>query len=155
MSFDQAAVQALFDRAQSVALGLGVFETVNTHEPLSAPGNGIRAAMWVDTIAPAPRGSGLAATSGIVTLLLRCYANALQQEPDAIDPNLLTAVSTVLGAYSGSFTLGGTVRDIDLLGMYGRSLSAQAGYITQDSKIYRIFTITLPVIVNDLWVQTQ
>lgn len=153
MAFDQAAVESLFDHVQSAALALGVFETVNTHEPLSAPGNGVRAALWVDSIAPAPRGSGLSATSGIVTLLLRCYANAIQQEPDAIDPNLLSAVSALLGQFSGEFTFGGTVREVDLLGMYGRALSAQAGYITQDSKVYRIFTVTVPVVVNDLWTQ--
>ena len=153
MAFDAAAVKSLFDHAQSALLKLGVFETVNTHEPLSAPGNGVRAAMWVDSITPQGRASGLAATSGVVTLLVRCYANALQPEQDAIDPNMLTATTTVLGAFSGSFTLGGTVRNIDLLGSYGRALGAQAGYQTQDSKLFRIMTITLPVVVDDLWTQ--
>lgn len=151
MSFDQAAVNALFDHAQSALMTLGVFETVNTHEPKSAPGSGIRAAMWVDSIIPVGRASGLSATSGVVTLNIRCYSSFLQQPYDDIDPALLTATTTVLNAYSGSFTLGGTVRDIDLLGMYGRSMGAQAGYITQDGKAYRIFTITLPIVVDDLW----
>lgn len=153
MAFDAAAVEALFAAVQSAALELAVFETVNTHEPLSAPGNGIHAAVWVDSIVPEGRASGQAATSGVVTLMFRCYSSAMQKERDAIDPALLTAVSALLGQFSGRFTFGGIVRDIDLLGMYGRSLSAQAGYLTQDAKILRIFTVTVPVVIDDLWTQ--
>ena len=151
MTFDAAAVSSLFAHVQSGALELGIFEAVNNHEPLSAPGNGIHAAVWVDSIVPVGRASGLAATSGVVTLMFRLYSSAIQKERDAIDPALLAAVSTLLGQYSSTFTFGGTVRNVDLLGMYGRSLSAQAGYLTQDAKILRIFTVTVPVVINDLW----
>ena len=151
MAFDAAAVNSLFAHVQSAALELGIFETVNTHEPLSAPGNGVHAALWVDSIIPVGRASGLAATSGVVTLMFRVYSSAMQKERDAIDPAILAAVSALLGQYSSTFTFGGTVRNVDLLGMYGRSLSAQAGYLTQDAKILRIFTVTVPVVINDLW----
>ena len=153
MSFDQAAVNTLFDKVQSHALALGVFETVNNHEPKSAPGNGIRAALWVQDIRPIGRASGLAATSGVVTLNVRVYSSFLQQPYDDIDPNILTAVTTLLGAYTGDFDFGASVRNVDLLGMYGAGMGAQAGYLTQDSKVYRIMTVTLPVVINDLWAQ--
>jgi hypothetical protein len=78
----------------------------------------------------------------------------LAEPQDAIDPAMLDAVDLLCGAYSAGFTLGGALRSIDLLGTYGAPLSAKAGYLTQDSKLYRVMTITLPCIVNDLWTQT-
>jgi hypothetical protein len=149
MSLD---VVAVLDGIVSHALASGLFERVNTHEPENPPGNGLSAAVWADRIEPA-RSSGLAATSVRVAFLVRIYASMLQEPADAIDPDMLTATSTLLGAYSGDFELGGSVRQIDLLGTAGVPLSAQAGYITQDSVLYRVMTIVLPVIVNDVWEQ--
>ena len=57
-------------------------------------------------------------------------------------------------ASSGDLDLGEEVRCVDLLGQTGRALSAQAGYLEQDSKLFRVVVITLPLIVNDLWDQT-
>lgn len=153
MSFDQAAVNTLFDSVVSGALALNIFETVNAHEPKSAPGNGLRAAVWVQDIRGIGAASGAAATSGVVTLNIRLYKGFLALPTDEIDPDLLTACTTLLGAYTGDFDLGGTVRCIDLLGMYGTALGAVAGYLTQDGKIFRIYTITFPVVINDLWLQ--
>jgi hypothetical protein len=56
---------------------------------------------------------------------------------------------------SGSITLGGTVRMIDLLGIDGTPLSAMAGYLQIDRKVYRVMDLTIPVIVNDMWTQVQ
>lgn len=158
MSFDQAAVNDLFSRVQSHALALGIFETVNTHEPKSKPGNGLHAAIWVDAIRPVGRASGLSATSGVVSLRCRIYSSMLQEPQDAIDPGILTAATTLLNEYTGAFSLGGAdnIRSIDLLGMYGEMLAAQAGYVQIGSgggSMKRIMTVTLPVIVNDLWTQ--
>lgn len=153
MSFDQAAVATLFDRVVSKAMTLALFETVNSHEPKSAPRNGLTAAVWVDAITPAGSASGLSATSGVVVLMMRCYSPFLAQPADEIDPDLLAAVSTLLGAYTGDFDLGATVRNIDLLGQFGRPMSAQAGYLTMDNRVYRIYDVTLPVVINDLWTQ--
>lgn len=153
MGFDQAAVNDLYSRVMSGALQTGLFETVNGHEPKSAPGNGLTAAVWVDMITGVGAASGLSATSGVVTLNVRLYTPFLQEPPDAIDPNILAAASTLLSLYTGGFTLGATVRNIDLLGTFGRPLAAQAQYITQDNTAYRVMTITLPVVVNDLWTQ--
>ena len=135
----------------SHAMKLGLFERVNGHEPKSAPGNGLSAAVWVDRVGPA--GSGLAATSALLTLQVRLYSPMLQEPQDAIDPNLTAAADALMNAYSGDFELGGNVRNVDLLGQTGPGLSAQAGYIEQDHKLYRVMTITLPLIVNDVWEQ--
>jgi hypothetical protein len=42
---------------------------------------------------------------------------------------------------------------VDLLGQFGTPLSAQAGYVNQDGRLFRIMTITLPLVVNDVWGQ--
>lgn len=143
---------SLFSKVESHALSLGLFERVNTSEPKNAPGHGLTAAIWVQVIEPV-QSSGLAATSGRVEFNLRIYTNMLSEPQDAIDPNMTAAVDTLMDAYSGDFDLGATVRNIDLLGAHGTALRAQAGYINQDGKLYRVMTVTLPVIINDIWNQ--
>jgi hypothetical protein len=150
---DAAAVLALFDQVKSHAMTLGVFDRVNTHEPKNAPGNGLTCSIWMDVIEPLPDASGLAQTSGRIAFHVRVMSNMLQEPQDDIDPQIFTAVVTLLAEYSGHFTLGGNVRDVDLLGAHGTALSAQAGYLDVDRKLYRVMVITLPLIINDLWVQ--
>ena len=130
MSFDQAAVLSLVDSVVSHAMALGVFESVNFNEPKSPPGSGIRCAAWVQSIEPIGLASGLASTSGKVVLNVRVYGHMLSEPADETDPAVLTAVTTLIGAYSGDFNFGATVRNVDLLGSYGTPLSGQAGYVT-------------------------
>jgi hypothetical protein len=152
--FNEAAVNAIFDHAISYALQTGRFESVNGHEPKSNPGNGITCAVWAQTIAPIQAG-GLAATSGKVVLNQRIYTNFISQPFDAIDPEVMAAVADLMTAYSGDFEFGGDAdtRFVDLLGAYGDDLNAQAGYIDIDRKIFRVMTLTVPVILNDMFVQ--
>ncbi len=144
-------VTALYDAVVSHALTLGQFEQVNTHEPKNAPGNGLDCAVWVQEIGPTS--SGLAATSARVEFSVRIYSNMIQEPQDLIDPNIFKAVDALLTAYSGDFTLGGTVRAVDLSGMGGNPLKAVAGYLGVDNKLFRIMTVTLPVLINDAWTQ--
>lgn len=144
---------AILDPVISHALTLGVFDAVNAHEPESAPGCGLTAAVWVDRVAPIPAGSGLAATSALIVLNVRGYTSMLAEPADAIDPRLVDAMSALIGAYSGDFQLDGQVRCVDLLGMSGTALLAQAGYLQQDARVYRVMTITLPLIVDNVWEQ--
>ena len=154
MSFDDAAVRTLLDEIVSHAASLGIFDRVASHEPKNAPGSGLSCSVWADAIDPLARASGLASTSGRVAFNVRIYSNMLAEPQDDIDREILTATSTLMGAYSSDFTLGGIARAIDLLGMYGTPLSAKAGYLNHDGKLYRIMEITLPVICNDMWSQT-
>lgn len=154
MTFNADSVNTLFDKVISYALATGRFDAVNGHEPKSAPGNGVTCAVWAQSIEPI-RAGGLASTSGRVTLEQRIYTNFISQPFDAIDPNVMAAVADLMTAYSGDFDLGGDadVREIDLLGAYGTALSAQAGYVEIDRKMYRVMTLTVPVIVNDMFDQ--
>lgn len=153
MAFDAAAVRTLVAKVESVALKTGQFRSVNTHEPKSAPGRDLHCAIWVQDIEPLPQASGLAATSGYVVLNVRIYGNMLKKPEDDIDPKMMAAATVLIGAYSADLTLGGTVREIDLLGEYGQKLGGQAGYVNIGGAVYRIFTITVPCVINDMWTQ--
>ena len=145
--------QGLVDALVTHAQASGRFETVNSHEPKSAPGNGLRVAIWADKVTPV-RTSGLNITSALVTLMVRVYSNMVSEPQDAIDPEIVGAVDVLMAAYSGDFELGGLAREVDLLGAYGAGLSAQAGYLNQDGRLYRVVTITVPILVNDAWTQS-
>ncbi len=144
---------AILTQIVSHAMTLGLFERVNQHEPKNAPGNGLTCAVWAQAIGPYPAGSSLAATTGRLVFNVRLYTSMLSDPQDMIDPNLLTATDKLMTAYSGDFELGQTVKNVDLLGESGTPLSATAGYITIDNKVYRVMTILLPVIINDIWAQ--
>jgi hypothetical protein len=144
----KATLIGVFDAAQSHALASGEFDRVNGHEPKSAPGSGVTAALWVDTITPIPRATGLAVTSLRFSIFVRCYVPMIEQPQDGIDPKVTGAVGTLLAAYSGDFTLGSLVT-LDLLGAHGPGLQAVAGYMNIDSKIFRAMTITLPCVIFD------
>jgi hypothetical protein len=150
MSFDPAPI---VDVAVSHALSLGVLERVNGHEPQSAPGSGLTAAVWAQDLVPIALESGLAATSARLTLNVRLYTSMLTIPADAVDPAMLTAVGLLMGAYNGDFTFGGLIRNVDIFGKHGVPLGAQAGYIRQDDKLLRVMTIAAPLIINDCWEQ--
>ncbi|NGO68518.1 hypothetical protein [Streptomyces boncukensis] len=147
------AINDLLSRAESHALTLARFERVNGHEPKNPPGHGLTAALWVQRITPVPAASGLASTSVRLELGVRLYIPADTQDPDTIDPHLTEATDALMDAYSGDFSLGGAVQQVDLLGAYGDPMDAQAGYLEQDSTVFRVMTIQLPLIVSDLWTQ--
>lgn len=147
------ATRDIIDAACSHALSLGEFDQVNGHEPKRAPGNGLSASVWAQSLRPIQARSGLASTSALLVLNIRAMTSMLAEPQDGIDPALVGAVDALLRAYSGDFELGGLVANVDLLGAYGPGLSAEAGYLNQDQQLYRVVVITLPLVVNDLWSQ--
>lgn len=145
---------AIFAAVQSHALATGLFDAVNTHPAMNPPGNQIVASITLGQIRGTGNISGLAATSGVVTLMERIYRTVATEPQDLIDIDLLTVVDKLFVAYSGDFELGGLIRNVDLLGQTGTALSAQPGWLQwPDGGTYRTVDITLPLIVNDLWTQ--
>jgi hypothetical protein len=142
-------LDALVSHAQSV----GGIAPVNGHQPPSVDPSGISAGIWVQDMRPVKELSGLSVTSMEALFNVRLYSSAVQQPYDAIDPALMNAADTLLAAYSGDFQLAGEVMEVDLLGQYGPSMSATAGYMTNDGVTLRVMTIALPLIVADLWKQ--
>jgi hypothetical protein len=154
MSLNSAAILAAVNSHIS---NLGLFERVNNHEPKNAPGNGLSCFIWVNGIHPSTRTSGLSATSGVVVLNARIQASMLTEPYDDLDVNMATCVDGVMASLSGDFDLGesaNNVRGVDLLGSEGYgTLDANAGYLNQDNKLFRVMVITIPIIINDIWIQ--
>lgn len=145
---------ALIDAVVSHALASGHFDAVNRHEPKSAPGTGLTAAVWVQHMVPLPQQSGLIATSGRLLFQVRLYSSMLAQPEDQIDPGLIKAMDDLFSAYSADFTLDGLVNSVDLLGRHGVPLSAKSGYLQVERGWYRILDIDVPLIIDDIWGQT-
>lgn len=146
-------VGELFDALVSMCQRLGVFDKVNQHESKIAPGNGISAGIWLDTLGPAS--SGLASTSCRPIYVIRVYQNFLSEPQDAIDPSVWSAVDLILNEINGDFDLDlNYVRMVDILGAEGEPVSCQAGYVDIDNKLFRVVTITIPVVLNDTWLQS-
>lgn len=148
--------QDIIDRLASHAMATGEFDRVNQHEPKSKPARGLTAAIWVDRIEPARSRSGLAKTDVRVVCNVRVYTNMLSEPQDMIDPSVTNATDLLMEAYTGDFQLGDESRYIDCLGMtQGHPLFCQSGYINIDNMVFRVLTITVPVIVSNAWNQVR
>jgi hypothetical protein len=111
-------------------------------------------------MAPAIGESSLSSTSLRVAWFLRIYQNFLSEPQDAIDPSVMRAMAAVMEALSTNFDLDvAQVRAIDLLGMTGPPMGAEAGYIPMGpptaQKLFRCMTLTIPIIVDDVFVQAE
>ena len=149
-------MQDIVNGVISHAQMLGRFDKVNGYEPKSPPGNGLTAAVWAQSIGPMVTQSGLQATTMYLVLNVRLYLPMLKEDQDAIDPLMLMTCNELLASYSSEFTLAGTVDAIDLLGIGGQTLNAQAGYVQiggGDTRMNRVMTITVPMIKYDAWAQ--
>ena len=151
--FNQAAINTLISNISSGARKLNVFQQVLTHEPKSAPQHDITMAFWVTDLVPSPKFSGLGATAGMVTFNHRIYVNFKYKPEDAIESKLLTGVSSLINGYTTDFSLGETVINVDLLGMDSQGLSAKTGYAEIDRINFRIADLTVPVLIDQLWIQ--
>lgn len=147
-NFNQEAATALFSALQSYAQELALFENVDTHEPANAPGNRLYCSIVLGSIKADGNISGLGAASGIVTFTVRIWSSAMQRPLDSIDPEVLGAAMAYMGALAGGFTLGETIRNIDIFG-----LSAQLAWADFQGKQYRLVEITVPAVINDLWTE--
>ena len=138
----------------SHAQALGLFGNVLGHEPVSAPPSGLTCAVWVSRVAPVPAGSGVAAGTGRLELMARVFMPADTDPEDSVDIAVTDAVDQMLSALFADFTLGDTIRNVDLLGAHGTALSAVFAYTGfGGGTTYRIATLTIPLIINDLWTE--
>lgn len=151
--FDQPAIIAVYDALLTVPQASGFFDTVNGHEPKNAPGVGLSAGLWLDSVGPNPERSGGATVSLVCGFNLRLYTSMFAEPADAIDPNLMIAGCAMMAAYAGGFDIPGADAFIDLLGMAGAGLHGQAGYIDLSGRLHRVFTLEIPVIVDDAFAE--
>lgn len=153
MALDATGIADLFAQVEARAQGLGDFEQVIGHEPRSAPVSLPALAVWFSGLGPARGFSGLAATSPRLEFRGRIYLNGQAKDEDKNEQRLLYLSALVMGAFSGAFTLGGTAMAVDLLGGWGNPLEAQPGWLPHDGKEFRVAEVTIPVILDDVWVQ--
>lgn len=148
-------IDQVFAAVETHVLQSGWFDSVNTVEPKNLSGNGVHCGIWVQDIEALQGASGLKTSSALLTFNVRCFSSMLQEPQGSIDPNLLKAVSSLMRKFHGNFDFGlhPLVRNVDLLGEFGIPLRARAGYLTIAKVMYRIMTITLPIVINDVWEQ--
>lgn len=151
MSLDAVgAMKAVLSHAKA----LRSYEVVRTGEFKSPPPPGLTFALWVESGPDAAVGaSGLDSTSVTLTLTARSYMPMLHKPEEDIDLRMLGGVDGFLGRINADLTLGGRVRNVDVLGEIGDSLTVQWGYIEIDHKLYRIADIAITLIFNDAWEQ--
>lgn len=135
----------------SLADGSGLFDAVQGHEAKSAPtGRGLTAHLFGAKIVPT-QGSGLAALSVLVEFQVNILTNALAEPADAIDPIVMNAAGEFMSLLAGGFTLTGTAREVDLLAGNSEGLRAEAGYVTIGSTVFRVMSVFVPIVINDVW----
>lgn len=153
MPLPKTRVLEIIEAVQSRALSTGHHSSVLGAEPLAAAKiEGLALAVWVDGMAILP-GRGLASASVLLSLYLRTYDAALTEYRDDIDPRMMSAVADLFELFVGGFTLDGFVCKIDIKGEYGNPLSTSAGHLTLDRKIFRIYDVIVPLVVDDLWTE--
>lgn len=140
---------------QSHAMKLGRFDNVFGAEPKAKPGTGVNAAIWVQSFYPRSAPHGLATTSMVLTMTFRVYTDLFAEHPDVIDPRMMEAVGQFITLVSADFTLDGmsNVQAVDLAGAFSNGLGGQAGYAEISGTMFRIFTVDIPIILNDVFEQ--
>ena len=132
---------------------LGVFEVARLTEFKSAPPNGLCFALWVQRLGVSPVGSGLASSNALLRCTARIYFPMLHRPESDIEPKVFGAAGAYLERINGDYTLGGTVRDVDLLGEAGDVPTWEGGYANIDNKLSRIADLNMNVIYNNSWEQ--
>ncbi len=146
--------EAIRDVVISHALASGYFEWVSGHEPKNKPPNGLSAAVLLGDTDPIPEASGLATVTLRQEFILRIHINMLTEPQDDIDTRHVgAAVSAMLGAVIGDFTLGGNVREVDILGAHGQRIRGRPGYQNISGTMFRIYDLFIPCVVNDAFTQ--
>ena len=140
-------VQA-FATLTGYAASSGLFDAVNGHEPKAAPATGLAASFWINDLRTI-QSSGLDSASMRLEFACRISMNMLTEPQDDIDPAVLRAAWSMFMALCGDFDFGSQARYIDTLGSDGEPLRAAPGYVNQDSKIFRVMVIYIPVLIND------
>jgi hypothetical protein len=147
----------LVNAVSSHAQASGHLAGVYPYELIAPPiDDGVVAGVWLTDIAPIPARSGLSATTARVVLTVQLYRRAEQVRPEQVDRDLTAATDALMRAYSGDLDLsdyGAVGTELDLLGAYGDPLRGQARYIPFADALTKVHTITVPLVVTDLWTQ--
>jgi hypothetical protein len=163
LNFDQIRDAVLTHAQQTGLFDVVVGAPLLSSPPLVDGGSGLSFEAYMGPIQAYAAGSGLASTAGIVVIYcivgLRDDPGTMSEgDRDDIDPRIASACDEMLRRYGAGFTLGGLVRNIDIFGAAGQGvLGVRPGWVQvggPEAPRRRVGTITLPMIVNDLWPQS-
>jgi hypothetical protein len=140
------------DALKTHAAASGIYEAVTGHGVVEPHAGGLAWWCMVDDIFPYAAGSGLNTVTACVVYKIITTLNDSTTDPqELVDPLVANGADALLRLYMSNFTLGGLVRNVDIMGAAGVRVSAKAGWMTLDNARYRAMIITLPLIVNNLW----
>jgi len=146
-----AILQALRNHARLT----GKFERARLGEYKAAPGTKLSFAVWSQFLGSSPVGSGLSDTAGLVHAFARIYMPITHKPEDDVELLPAEAADLYLERLNADFTLGGLVRNVDLLGETGTPLLWEFGHINIDNQIYRVADLPIRCVVNDAWPQSE
>lgn len=150
-------ISSVLDILISDAQLLGLFERVNQYESTNSPGTGLTAELvWMMGPTPMANRSGLASTSARVVYGMRIMLEFKNTPKESLDPAITNAVDLYINNLHGELALADAQGSfIDVFGMGGVPLDAQGGYLTLDQSTFRVGTITIPVIMENVWTQVN
>lgn len=119
-------------------------------EPKQDIAEELGAAVWLTTatVTQVPLG-GSPGTEEVHTVTIRFYMNMLSEPQEQIEFRLMEAVSKLSEDLLGDFTLGGTIRNIDVGGQSGQGLQVTYGFIEIGGTMYRSADLGVPMIVDN------
>lgn len=140
-------IKGSLEAIQSALLKGGYFKGgVTIGEPKSPLSSRFTAAIFMDSVSIP--GTVLAALEEVHVVTLRVYDDMLREPTSDIELELSLVLSDLMNDLAGDFSLGDTIRAIDVAGMYGTPMGARWGYLEMSGKMYRIVDVTLPLIVQ-------
>jgi hypothetical protein len=142
-------------RDHAKAIKTVTFEVARIGEFKQAPPNGLCFAVWVQRLGSAPEGSGLASTTALMRCTARLYMPLTHKPEEDVELKPAAAADGYLARLNGDLTLGGTVRNVDVLSEMAEPLEWDFGHANIDNKLFRIADLPIGVIFNDAWEQVM
>ena len=145
-------IKATLDAISSHIARTGYVNDVRIGEPVSPPDaiEKMHAAIYMASAGVVSL--TLSTTIEVHSVVVRLYRRAaFGQGDDAgqVEAEMALAVSQVTSNLVGEFDLGATMRNIDIAGQYGQTLSATWGYITIGNTVFRTVDLTVPLVVDE------
>ena len=147
MAFD---IKNTLHAVETYVQNLGLFSTVQIDEPKQPVGQGLHAAIYMQSVSVIMVYVG-GDTRESHVVQLRVYKDMLAENTDPqnnLESELASVVSKLMENLLGDTDLESSIMSIDAGGMDGGGMSATYGYLSLGGVMYRVVDITIPLIVN-------
>ena len=135
---------------ESYVQNLGLFQTVQIGEPKQPLGQGIHAAIFMQSVSISTVYVGGDTRENHI-VQVRIYKDMLAEytaPQNNLETELASAVSKLMSNLLGDTDLESSIMSIDAAGMDGASMTATYGYISLGGVMYRVVDVGIPLIVN-------